>query len=344
MPSPARSLVGALVASALVVLLCDAPAYAFGDCAEPYTAAKVQEDLGSMTVALRELDETAFTSAGERMDAGLPCLDAALPVAAYATAYRLLGSWRYITGDQDVATRWFRTAIEVDGSFAWDVNDLPEGHPMRRAYDGERAIAAQAPVAVRDMVLDPAAGAEVLVDGRPLTTPALTTGRPHLIQVVDSQTRQVRQGWLIDGNAIPAEILITQAEADARVLALAEAEGKGKKKDKDKGKSATVNSTSVNEADVFAVQTVKRTRPLAKTPLLITGAAGIVASGVIYGMTFPAHKQFEDATTTNGLLTAQTATNTLVIAAGATLAVSAGLGIVGIRLDSSPGLVLGRRF
>lgn len=342
MPSPARSLVGALAASALLVLLSGAPAHAFGDCAEPYTAAQVQEDLGSMTVALRELDEAAFNAAGLRMDAGLPCLDSALPVAAYATAYRLLGSWRYITGDQDIATRWFRTAIEVDGSFAWDVNDLPEGHPMRRAYDGERAIAAQAPVAVRDMVLDAPSEAEVLVDGRPLTAPALTTGRPHLIQVVDSQTREVRQGWMIDGNAIPSEIMITQAEADARAQALAEAEGKGKKKDK--SKTQAVSSTTVSETDVFAVQTVKRTRPLAKTPLLLTGAAGIVASGVIYGMTFPAHQKFEDATTTNGLLTAQTATNTLVIAAGATLAVSAGLGIVGIRLDSSPGLVLGRRF
>lgn len=343
MPRTARSILRALVVSG-VFALASSPAFALGDCGETYTATNVQDDLGAMTVALRELDEGAFTMAGERMDAGLHCLDAALPVAAYATAYRLLGAWRYIIGDQDVATRWFRTAIEVDGTFAWDINDLPEGHPMRRAYDGERAIAAQAPMAIRDMVLDPPSGSQILVDGRPLTTPALTTGRPHIVQVVDSSTREVRQTWLIDGGSLPPELMITQAEADARAAALAEAEAGGKGKKKDKGKDDAVAVTSVTEADAFAVQTVKRTRPLAKTPLLITGAAGIVAGGVIYGLTFPAQQRFMEATTTDGLLAAQTATNTLVIASGATVALGAGLGIVGIRLDSSPGLVLGRRF
>ncbi len=329
----------------LGLLAAAGPAMALGpECPQAYTAAMVQEDLGTMTVALRELDEAAFHRAGERMNESLPCLDAALPRSVYATAYRFLGAWRFISGDPDIATRWFRTAIEVDDTFQWDIQDLPEGHPMRRAYDGERAIAAQAPVAVREMVFDLPPGTELLVDGRSWTTPALTTGRPHLVQLVQQGSRSVVQGWLIDGNALPADLFISRSEAEARAAALAEAESKGGKKARRAAPAADPGVTSISEADVFAVQTIKRTRPAAKTPLLLTGAAGVIASGVIYGLSFPAHQKFESATTTDGLLSARTATNTLVIASGATLALSTGIGIVGIRLDSGPGLVLGRSF
>lgn len=342
-----RSLAAALAAAtaSLALLLVQSPAWAQGSCDTPYTSGMASEDLGVMTLALRDLDEAAFNRAGARMDGGLPCMTEALPVAAYASAYRFLGAWRYLTGDKDLGSRWFRTALEVDPAFSWDINDLPQGHPLRDAFDGERAMAGQAPVPIDGMVLDPPAGAEILVDGRTLSTAALTSGRPHLVQVVDSATRAVREGWLIEGNALPESLLITQAEAAARAAALAEVDGKGGKKKKTRSSdAATVATTTATSDDPFAVQSVRRVRPVAKTPLLITGAAGIVASGVVYGLSFPAHQRFEEAGTTEELLAAQTAANTLVIASGATLAVGLGLGIVGIQLDSAPGLVLGRRF
>ncbi len=326
------------------------PGVAHAGCATPYTSAMVSEDLGAMTLALRDLDEATFSKAGERMDAGLACLDETLPQTALASAYRFLGAWRYLTGDKDLGTRWFRTALEVDPAFAWDVNDLPPGHPIRDAFEGERAIAAQPAVPIDGMMLSAPEGTVVYMDGAPLQAAKATTGRPHLVQLVVEGERQVQEGWIVDGGELPESILITEEEAIARAAALAAAADEGKKKKKKKDKDATadvgpaVATTGGSGDDPFAVQTVRRVRPKAKTPLLITGAVGIVASGVVYGLSFPAHKGFEDATTTDELLQAQTATNTLVIASGATLAVGVGLGVVGIQLDSAPGLVFGRRF
>ncbi|MCK6507938.1 hypothetical protein L6R53_31990 [Myxococcota bacterium] len=332
---------------ALPLALCaPTPALAQAEgCDTPYTSLMIAEDLGVMTMALRELNEADFNLAGARMDAGLPCMTEAMPVAAYASAFRFLGAWRYLTGDIDIGTRWFRTSLEVDPAFAWDVNDLPPGHPMREAFESERAMAGQAAVAVDGMVLDPPGGTEILVDGRPLEAARLTTGRPHLVQVVETATRVVRQAWIIEGNALPEDLMITQAEADARAAALAEAQGEGGKRSrKDRDRSVATTTASSATDDPFAVQAVRRVRPAAKTPLLVAGAAGIVASGVVYGLSFPAHDRFEAATTTDELLAAQSATNTLVIASGATLAVGLGLGVVGVQLDGHPGLVLGRRF
>lgn len=326
-------------------LLASAPAAAQSECELPYTANMASEDLGLMTVALRNLDEVSFARAGERMNAGLPCLTEPLPVAAFASAYRFLGAWHFLSGDKDTGTRWFRTALEVDPVFTWDVNDLPQGHPIREAFEGERAIAAQPAVEIDGMALDPPQGYVIFMDGRPLEEPAATSGRPHIVQVIDADRTAVKQGWLVNGNELPEDILITEEEAQARAAAAAAAaEGdrkKGrKKKDKDQDTTTVASAT-----DPYAVQTVSRTRPRAKTPLLVTGAVGIVASGVIYGLSFPAHQRFEGATTTDELLEAQTATNTLVIASGATLAVGMGIGIVGIQLDSSGGgLLLGSRF
>ncbi|MCB9778130.1 MAG: hypothetical protein H6742_06175 [Alphaproteobacteria bacterium] len=341
--SPPRRGAGRLLAAlGLGGALLVAPSVALAqDCATPYSATMASEDLGTMTVALRELDEAAFNKAGARMDTGLACLTEPLPVPAYASAYRFLGAWQYLTGDKDLGTRWMRTALEVDPAFEWDVNDLPQGHPLRDAFDGERAMAGQPPVEISGMRLDVPEGQELLVDGKPLSEPALTTGRPHVVQLVDTGSARVVSGWLVDGNDLPEQVLITEEAWAARQAALAEAQG-GKKKKKG---NDSVASTSTVGSDPYAVQTVKRIRPKAKTPLLVTGAVGVVASGVIYGLSFPARDKFDSATTTDALLDAQSATNTLVIASGATLAVGVGIGIVGIQLDAdTPGLVIGRRF
>lgn len=338
------------IALALCTIALAVPGIARAECETPYTSAMVAEDLGAMTLALRDLDEETFAQAGARMDAGLACLDELLPQTALASAYRLLGAWHYLAGDKDLGTRWFRTALEVDPAFSWDVNDLPPGHPIRDAFEGERAIAAQPPVPIDGMMLSPPEGTEVYMDGARLQAAKATTGRPHLVQLVVEGSRHVQQGWIVDGNELPESILISEEEAIARAAALAAAEEGGRKKKKKDKRDATastgtaVATTSGGDDDPFAVQTVRRVRPKAKTPLLITGAVGIVASGVVYGLSFPAHQAFDEATTTDELLQAQAATNTLVIASGATLAVGVGLGVVGIQLDSSPGLVFGRRF
>ncbi|NOY26095.1 MAG: hypothetical protein GXP62_09505 [Oligoflexia bacterium] len=338
-----RRLAPLLLAAVLVLVLPGTEAWAQAECETPYTVRMASDDLGVMTLALRNLDEDAFNKSGVRMDAGLPCMTVALPVAAMASAYRFLGAWRYLTGDKDTGTRWFRTAIELDPSYVWDVNDLPLSHPLRAAYEGEIAMAGQPPVVIDDMVLDPPPGTELLVDGRPLHEPALTMGRPHLLQLVEAGSQDVREAWMIDGNAVPDRYLISTKEAAQRAAALAEVDGKGRKNKKPKNKSADLARAAAAD-DPYAVRSVTAIRPRAKTPLLVTGAVGILASGVVYGMSYPARKRFDQATTTDDLLVAQSATNALVIASGATLAVGMGVGIVGLQLNGHPGLVIGRRF
>ena len=61
-------------------------------------------------------------------------------------------------------------------------------------------------------------------------------------------------------------------------------------------------------------------------------------------MSYTARAAFEESTTTDELNKNKALTNTLVVAAGATALAGVGIEVVGIRLSTSPGVVIGGKF
>lgn len=302
------------------------PAVAFtssvarAECTRAYTDQELASDLGTLTAALRNKDDSAIRASGKRLDDGLPCLRSAVPRQVLTTAYRYVGLYHYKFGAKERAQGFWRTGLELNDTFEWDIAEVPVGDPLRADFETARADASADPVPVEGKDLNVPAGSRIVVDGSTLEAAALTTGRPHLLQVVAESDNSVRQVMVIEGNALPDRFLIDAVVADA---------GADDGKKKKKGEFVPT--------DDLSVQKVKRVRPKAKTPLMIAGAAVALGAGGIYGASFATKGQFESATTTADLERYQTLTNTLVIASGATLVAGLSIEYAGILLGSAPG-------
>lgn len=320
-----RCLAGAALLFGAVAL---SPA-ALAACERTYTTRELTDDLGSMTSALRSDNRDAMISTGKRMETGLPCIRTKVPTQVIATTYRAIAASYFYQGEQLQARRWFRSALELAPTYEFDVSEVPLGSPLRSLFEAVRSGLSVDPVAVEGKELALPAGSQLMLDGRKLKRPEATLDRPHLLQVVAESDGSIRKAFLIDGNAIPPEYLTDSAAA----VAVADL-GDGKKAD----------GTHQPNYDLAVVK-VKRVRPKAKTPLMITGGVVALAGVGVYGATFATRSQFDSATTTADLERYQSLTNTLVIVSGATVAVGLGVEYAGIMLGAGGGgFKVGGRF
>jgi len=276
-------------------------------CDAPYSAASLGSDMAAATSSLREKDNAALGQAGERQEAVLPCVQVVLPVPALASVYRFIGLRHALGKDDKTAGRYFRSALELDPSFEWGVDDFPINHPIRVLFEAQREGALSAPVALEGKSFTPPEGAVVWLDGKEPANVEATLERPHLVQVVSGG--DVQASHLIDGVGFPADLV---GEAVASSTAKAKSGG--------------------------AVR-VERLRPPAKTPLLIAGGTSILASAGLYAASFASRSSFDSSKTTADLLKYQRSTNALVIASGASLVIGLSAGYVGFVLDGHPGFV-----
>ena len=99
---------------------------ASAECRRAYTTAELGEDLGSLTIALRELDEARFKEAGARVESNLMCVAEPIPTPVFASAYRYVGALHFLIGDTETARSYFRSSLELDPTFDW-------GHQRPRA-------------------------------------------------------------------------------------------------------------------------------------------------------------------------------------------------------------------
>ena len=296
--------------SALVGLLFSSSALA--DCPTPYTAAQLGTDLSSMSTALRSGNPSAFRESGQAMTDALKCVDAPLAPVVLANVYRYAGLNAYFSGDTGSAEKWFRTALELDPTYDWDVSEVPVDDPIRPLFESARALGDQAPVAVGGgRALNVPDTHRLLVDGRALRDAKLTPDRPHLVQLIRKASNTVETVWLIDGTALPDSLLGSASDV------------------------AQVNSGTSTSG--VMVEKIQRTRPPMKTPALVGGGL-LMAGGVgLYALSFGAHKDWEEASTMSELTSKQTLTNGLVLGAGAALSVGVGLTWVGVSLDGGAG-------
>jgi hypothetical protein len=321
--------------TAVLLLSLSVPRQARAECAVAYNPDQLTDDMSAMTEALRNLDESTFMRIGQQLEANLPCVGRKLPARVYASAYRYIGTQYYLNDDQTTANSWFLTALELDPTFEWDINDLAPGHPLRAAFEAQRELAAIDPEPIKGKRLLIPAGAALYLDGRELTEAETTPGRPHLFQVISENDGSLRQSFVIDGNAIPVAFL------QEEVTAAAEAdEPAGSKRRRDRSE---VEEGEIAYGDV-RVAYVTRVRPPIKTPLMIAGGAGMVVSGGLYAASFAMYNRFEQSTTTDDLLYYQSLTNTLVIASGVTAAAGMSVGYAGVMMGGNPGVFIGGRF
>ena len=306
------------------------------ECVVTYTPGQLTEDMSAMTEALRKLDEATFKRIGQQMEVSLPCVGRKLPPRVYASAYRYIGTHYYLNRDRAAANRWFLTALELDPTFEWDINDLEPGHPLRVAFDSQRELAAIDPEPVSGKQLLIPAGSTLFLDGRPLTEASVTPGRPHLFQVISEADGSLRKSFVIDGNAIPEAFL-----QDEIVESVVQEEPE-KKNNRRKGRNADEEG-EIAYGDTRVVY-VDRVRPQVKTPLMIAGGAGMVVAGGLYAASYASYMQFERSSTTDDLLYYQSLTNTLVIASGVTAAAGIGVGYAGVMMGGKPGVFIGGRF
>lgn len=308
-----------------------APGSARAGCDKAYTGEQLVGDLQALSRALRNLDEATFLVAGKRLDAGIGCTGNPVPPPVFASAYRYLGAYAFLQGEHERSRGWFRTALELDPTYQWDVQELEPDNPMRQLFDEEREHAADAPVALAGKVVNQPSGSSLTIDGRALTAAAATSGRPHIVQQIATSDRSVRGTYVIDGNAIPPqflrdEVLVADGtpSPDPRPGATAALPPRGKK--------------ALAAASADGPVRLERLRPAEKTPLLVIGAAGIVGAGAIYATSYVARQEFETATTSAELDRYQATTNALVIASGGVLLVGAGIGYWGIILQGGAGV------
>jgi len=285
------------------------------DCARAYTSSELSRDLGAMTTALRAKNDSDYRNVGQRLSTQIACVRKDLPQRVWASAYRHLGAYYYMAGNFEESRRWFNTAIELEPSYEWDIAELSLEHPLRRAFDAQRSVATEDPVPLAGKSLVPPSGGKIKLDGRELDEPSATIDRPHILMVV-GEDRVARQVFLIEGNEIPAQFL-----------------GEGEASGEDE-----------NPEDLYAAKKVERVRPPAKTPLMVTGGALALVGGAMYGTSFATRSKFYAATTTADLDKYRNLTNTLVIAAGTSLAIGVGVEYVGIIISDQPGLAFQGRF
>lgn len=264
------------------------------DCPTPYTIDGLLGDLTAAETGLRNRDDGATSEAGVRLRDGLGCLDEILPAPIAARAYRAVGAGLYSKGELDAANKWFRTSLELEPTWEYGVQDIPEGHPLRPDFDSLKTQIGGDPAEVEGKEFGD--GSHYL-DGRKITSPKARVERFHLYQVDGNGVAS----HVIEGNAFPATSLVSGAVAEVTDPTKPDKEKKPKKvrtnnevSDKDLAKAEKerekaaakaakdVKSKAKTRVDADGTVYYERVRPKEKTPLMIAGGAITAGAGVIY--------------------------------------------------------------
>jgi len=331
----------------LLLTLMGLPSIAWGACPAPYTTDAVLAELGNAEEFLRNDDNAAAGQASNRLLAGLPCLNEILPQMIVGRVFRVIGAGLYASGDQLGGFDWFLTAVEVDPTFTYGLEDLKADHISRLAFeDAKREIQGE-PVAKADKTLGPGAH---FVDGRKITVPEARLGRPHLYQI---QTDTIRS-WVMSSNDFPAD-------AYAAPVAAVTTPEPGKKPEKKPKTPTTTPPTPGKTPEPVATTepgkkppktpaatstppgpsgptVLKRETPPEKIPLIIGGALVIGGAGALYYLSEQKHQAFLDSGTVEDADKFRAATNQFFIISASVLAVGAGTLTWGIILDDGAAL------
>ena len=273
-------------------LVAAAPALA-DDCAAAYTTDQLLADLVVAEQGLRGGQDQMVGLAGGNLEKGLPCLGEMLPQMMVGKTYRAIAAGRFLNNDEAGAKLWFSTALEVDSTFIYGVQDIPADHPMRTFYSDVKRNSSTEPVPVEGMGF--IAGKHYL-DGRLWDTPKATLGVPHLYQ----HEANTIHTWMITGNNFPPEMLQDPSTLPPEA-----------------GRDTPEGYVRMEGGYAVAYRS-----PI-KTPLIATGIVALLAGGGVYGYSFLTRAEFDEASDLAEVERTETLTNNLVLASG-------GLAVLGL--------------
>lgn len=307
----------------LIALIAPSGLAHAADCAEIYTIDALLSDLSAVEIAAQEGQADGSLTSARNLQAGLACMDERLVPALVGRTYRSIGAGMIVGGDTERGQQWFATAVEVDPQFSFGVQEFADGHPVQAAYrkakddvDSAQSVKAGAPFAEGKFYLD----------GRSLSEPEATLGRPHLFQ----RNQDGVTSWIIEGAAFPDSVLA----AESAVASASADEGKSKSKDKSKDKSKRKDKAKDAAPAKSTEGLYVRERPPEKTPLIIGGATIIVGAGAMYGAAVLSRRKFDGiGDSESDLRRAQLTTNRLYMGSIALLAVGVGTTTWGVILD-----------
>jgi len=288
-------------------------------CDTAYDAGMMLDDLVKVEDALRSRDGATAGRVANKIEAGFPCMNEPIPYMIVGRVYRAVGAGKAMAGEDARGREWLLTAIEVDPTFEYGLEDLPADSPIRFTFESARDDAEVSPTDLEGQEL--IRGTHYL-DGSLLGGARATLGRPHVYQ---SDASGTFQSVVIQGNAFPDFALTGAAPAVA--------EGEGEEGPK-RGKDGRLKKTKgprdrVDTGDFYA-----RKRPPEKTPLMIAGGAVMLGAGGVYAIALGARGKFDDAETREDVDKYKAQTNRMVIISAAVLGVGAGTLTWGIMLDA----------
>ena len=179
---------------ALLALIVTKSAFCADLCEENYTAETLVNDLAETEDALRTNPMEAAKN--NSLIAGLLCLGDPLHPALAPRIYRAVGAGLALNGDTESALSWYRTAVELDPTYAYGAGEIPES-----------SLAVHR-LAVSEGDSDPVSLEGTLgpgkhyLDGRQMFSPKAETRRFHIYQRSHDGAFKT---WLIEGSALPSE-------------------------------------------------------------------------------------------------------------------------------------------
>lgn len=295
-------------------------------------------DLVRVEEGLRAGDTGVATGTAKAMEQSLPCLDSPLPGILVGRTWRAVAS-AYVVEDAARARKWLRTAVDVDASFQYGIDELPARHGLLIAWNEMRETSGAPPVAGQGVF---AVGQHVL-DGRKLEAPR---ARPDAVHLYQFNPGNNWQGAVIDGVAFPTWGVVVptpvvekgKSKADVPV-AKAPPVAPQEKESRDARPPVQPSPSSGGSAVVL-----QRQRPWEKTPLMVAGGVGVAAATTLYWVSSTQRARFDDATTLGDAQAARDTTNALVLGSVAVLAVGAGTLTWGVVLGDNAGFSLGLRY
>jgi hypothetical protein len=289
------------------------------DCEAAYDMDALFEDLATSEEALRSKNYVEASQTGEAMRSQLNCLEQIMPVIIAGRVYRAMGAGLSLGGD-DAGEQWLLTAAEVDPTFEYGVEDVPQGHPVRALWGAAVSESQPDPVEVEGKNL---VEGKHFLDGRRVNFPVATEGRFHVYQWVNDGVHS----WVIEGAAFPDEAF-SGAEMS---LAVDDVEAEVKPM----------------ETLMAATVVKQKSWPGERVALVVGGSAAVATSGLMYAMSAGAQSNFSTSTTVTDMDKYKAQANTLFVGSGISAAAGVGaltFGALFFVIDGDPRPTLDIRF
>ncbi len=305
-------------------------------CDGVYDTGTLIDDLTVVEDSLRSGDAATAGAASDKMEANLGCLGEPIPYSIVGRIYRGIGTGKWMSGNEERGRQWFLTALETDPTFEYGTEDMSMDSPIRLMYLDLRVEADANPESMDASFQE----GRIFVDGGLTGSPTATLGRPHLVQ---QDLAGTLSGWVIEGNAFPAELLgaaVVEAgpvEADPRETRRIQKEAERAARD-----AARIAGRQGDSPPPASGVTIVRAPE--KTPLIVGGAVALAAAGGLFYASSITRSQFDEAKTEADARKARQSTNNLVIASAIVGAAGASALTWGIIVDQGPGFRIGGRF